>query len=66
MPHHKDMNFTMDIMMLLDTQNVRNLRKEFEKTEDGLSLHQFVDVMSSFLKGEGEVHTVVYACFFVL
>ena len=47
----------MDIMMLLDTQNVRNLRKEFEKAEDGLPLHQFVEVMKSFLKGEEEDDT---------
>jgi hypothetical protein len=51
----KDDNFTMDIMMLLDTEKVHNLRKEFEKAEDGLSLHQFVSVMKSFLQGENDI-----------
>lgn len=41
--------FTMDIMMMLDTEKVSDLRQEFEKAQGGLTLVEFVHVMIHFL-----------------
>ena len=42
-------NFVNDIMMLLDTENVQQLRREFSKQEEGLTLEEFVYVMKRFV-----------------
>jgi hypothetical protein len=41
--------FVNDIMMLLDTENVQQLRREFSKQEEGLTLEEFVYVMKRFV-----------------
>lgn len=41
--------FINDIMMLLDTENVQQLRREFSKQEEGLTLEEFVYVMKRFV-----------------
>ena len=41
--------FVNDIMMLLDTENVQQLRKEFSKIEEGLTMEEFVYVMKRFV-----------------
>ena len=41
--------FVNDIMMLLDTENVQQLRKEFSRQEEGLTLEEFVYVMKRFV-----------------
>jgi len=41
--------FVNDIMMLLDTENVQQLRKEFSKQEEGLTMEEFVYVMKRFV-----------------
>jgi len=41
--------FVNDIMMLLDTENVQQLRNEFSKVAEGLTLEEFVYVMKRFV-----------------
>lgn len=42
----------VDIMMLLDTNQMADIRAEFEKEEDGLALNNFVRVMLKYLSTE--------------
>ena len=44
-------SFATDILMYLDASKVLALRKEFLSKDDGLSMHEFVFVMKSFLMG---------------
>ena len=39
-----------DIMMMLDTGKVKLLREQFESTDDGLNLHEFVLSLMKFIE----------------
>ena len=54
----------VDIMMLLDTNQMADIRAEFEKEEDGLALNNFVRVMLKYLSTEtvNTQHLVASLC----
>jgi hypothetical protein len=54
----------LDIMMLLDTNHLSDIRKEFIDAEDGLELEAFVDAMLKYLSQDGveQRHLVASLC----
>ena len=54
----------VDIMMLLDTNQMADIRAEFEREEDGLGLKDFVRVMLKYLRTDtvNTQHLVASLC----
>ncbi|KUG01127.1 putative WD repeat-containing protein [Phytophthora nicotianae] len=53
--HDPEKGFTMDIMMMMDMEKVSTLRNEFERKDKGLSIAEFVYVMTRFV--QSSAHT---------
>eukprot|EP00281_Chroomonas_sp_CCMP1168_P016732 CAMPEP_0206215802 /NCGR_PEP_ID=MMETSP0047_2-20121206/2388_1 /ASSEMBLY_ACC=CAM_ASM_000192 /TAXON_ID=195065 /ORGANISM="Chroomonas mesostigmatica_cf, Strain CCMP1168" /LENGTH=801 /DNA_ID=CAMNT_0053638119 /DNA_START=93 /DNA_END=2495 /DNA_ORIENTATION=+ len=53
----KNKQTVVDIMMLLDTNHLSDIRQEFMEAEDGLTLNSFVRVMLKYLSKDESINT---------